>query len=123
MVIDVEHSSPDPGTSVISYFQNDPELVHNQLWRKEWDSENTFYLVSKLGPDCKMTIRVIISCSLHFSLYQTNCCSNLFFKVQTAFSFGYMSINWCLYYHKIGKMGLYKYRRRQKQKFSPQKLT
>ena len=88
MVMDVEHSNPKPGTPVISYCRNDPdELVHNQLWRKEWASENTFYLVSKLGPDCKMTIRVIISCSLHFSLYQTNCCSNLLFKVQAVFFF------------------------------------
>ena len=65
MVIDVEHSSPDPGTRVISYCQNDPELMHNQLWRKEWGRENTFYLVSKLGFDCKMTIQVIISCRVY----------------------------------------------------------
>ena len=65
MVMDVKHSNPDPGTRVISYCQNNPELMHNQLWKKEWASENTFYLVSKLGPDCKMTIRVIISCSLY----------------------------------------------------------
>lgn len=66
MVMDVEHSNPDPGTPVISYCQNDPELVHNQLWMKQHVDEKTFYLVSKLGPDCKMTILVIISCSLYF---------------------------------------------------------
>ena len=73
MVMDVEHSTPDPGTSVISYCRNDPELVHNQLWMKQHVDENTFYLVSKLGPDCKMTILVIISCSLYVSLYQLYC--------------------------------------------------
>ena len=66
MVMDVEHSNPDPGTPVISYCQNDPEFVHNQLWMKQHVDENMFYLVSKLGPDCKMTILVIISCSLYY---------------------------------------------------------
>ena len=64
MVMDVEHSNPNSGTPVISYSKNDHELVHNQLWRKEWAGENAFYLVSKLGFDCKMTILVIIGCSL-----------------------------------------------------------
>ena len=62
MVMDVEHSNPKPGTPVLSYCKNDPELVHNQLWRKEPSSDgNSFYLVSKLGDDCRLTIEVIIS--------------------------------------------------------------
>jgi len=61
MVMDVEHSNDRAGTPVISYSLNNRELVHNQLWKKETASENTFYLVSKLGPDCKLTILVSIS--------------------------------------------------------------
>ena len=61
MVMDVEHSNPDPGTRVLSYCKNDPRLVHNQLWMKQFTSEDSFYLVSKLGPDCKLTLQVIIS--------------------------------------------------------------
>ena len=60
MVMDVKHSDCRPGTPVISYCRNDPELVLNQLWKKVPAVENTFYLVSKLGPDCKITIQVII---------------------------------------------------------------
>lgn len=66
MVMDVEHSSPKPGTPVLSYCKNDPELVQNQLWRKEQKvGENAFYLVSKLGRECKLTMQVIISCCLY----------------------------------------------------------
>ena len=72
MVMDVEHSNPDPKTPVLSYHKNDPGLVHNQLWMKQSVSEDTFYLVSKLGPDCKLTLQVIIKYSLYFSLHQLN---------------------------------------------------
>ena len=51
MVMDVEHSNPDHGTRVLSYCKNDPDLVHNQLWMKQSVGKDTFYLVSKLGPD------------------------------------------------------------------------
>ena len=61
MVMDVEHSNPDPGTRVLSYCKNDPQLVHNQLWMKQFVTKDSFYLVSKLGPDCKLTLQVIIS--------------------------------------------------------------
>ena len=61
MVIDVEHSNDNAGTPVISYTRNSRELVYNQLWKKEAAGENTFYLVSKLGSDCKLTILVSIS--------------------------------------------------------------
>ena len=78
MVIDVEHSNPDPGTRILSYCKNDLDLVPNQLWMKQFVGEDTFYLVSKLGPDCKLTLQVIISYSLYFSLHQLNhYCSNL----------------------------------------------
>ena len=78
MVIDVEHSNPDPGTPVISYTRNNPDLVSNQLWMKQSVGKDTFYLVSKLGPDCKLTLQVIISYCLYFSLHQLNhYCSNL----------------------------------------------
>ena len=73
MVMDVEHSNPDLGTPVISYRRNDTDLLHNQLWMKEHAGKNTFYLVSKLGPDCKLNIQVIMSYSLYFSLHQLNC--------------------------------------------------
>ena len=74
MVMDVEHSNPDPGTRVISYSRNNPDLVPNQLWMKQFvrEGEDTFYLVSKLGPDCKLTLQVIISYCLYFSLHQLN---------------------------------------------------
>ena len=80
MVMDVEHSNPDPGTRVLSYCRNDPGLVHNQLWMKQFvrEGEGTFYLVSKLGPDCKLTLQVIISYCLYVALHQLNhYCSNL----------------------------------------------
>ena len=78
MVMDVKHSDPDPGTPVLSYHKNDPDLVLNQLWMKQFDTKDSFYLVSKLGPDCKLTLQVIISYCLFFSLYQLNhYCSNL----------------------------------------------
>ena len=78
MVMDVEHSNPDPGTRVLSYCKNDPGLVHNQLWMKHYVTKDSFYLVSKLGPDCKLTLQVIISYCLYFSLHQlNNYCSNL----------------------------------------------
>ena len=78
MVMDVEHSNPDPGTRVLSYCKNDPGLVHNQLWMKHFVTKHSFYLVSKLGPDCKLTLQVIISYCLFFSLHQLNhYCSNL----------------------------------------------
>ena len=78
MVMDVEHSNPDPGTQVLSYCKNDPDLVHNQLWMKHPAGEDTFYLVSKLGPDCKLTLQVIIIYCLYSSPHQLNhYCSNL----------------------------------------------
>ena len=80
MVMGVEHSNPDPGTRVLSYCKNDLDLVPNQLWMKQFvrEGEGTFYLVSKLGPDCKLTLQVIISYCLYFALHQQNhYCSNL----------------------------------------------
>ena len=60
MVMDVQKSETVPGTPILIYPPNPPRLISNQLWRKEYAGENTFYLVSKLHPSCKLTIQVII---------------------------------------------------------------
>lgn len=99
MVMDIEHSNPDPGTPVISYRRNDTDLLLNQLWMKEHAGENTFYLVSKLGPDCKLNIQVITSYSLYFSLHQLSC---FLFKFVNWLSYKYISLNWYFYYHMFG---------------------
>jgi len=61
LVMDVAYSRATPGTQVISYTKKNPPRP-NQLWRKEYCSENTFYLVSKLHSSCKITIKVINPC-------------------------------------------------------------
>lgn len=55
--MDVSRFGTTPGTPVISYFQQHPP-ANNQLWKKVPAGENTFYLVSKLGPNCKITVQV-----------------------------------------------------------------
>ena len=62
LVMDVAHCNPTPGAEVISYKRKDPP-GYNQLWKKVPTGENTFYLVSKLGSNCKVTIKVINPCS------------------------------------------------------------
>ena len=78
VVMDVDAFSTKPGTAVICYTQKDPP-ADNQLWTKEFPEdvnadeiadenadENAFYLVSKLSPTCKITIKVTISL-VHFT--------------------------------------------------------
>lgn len=78
VVMDVDAFSTKPGTPVICYTQKDPP-ADNQLWTKEFPEdvnadeiadenadENAFYLVSKLSPTCKITIKVTISL-VHFT--------------------------------------------------------
>ena len=61
LVMDVAFCRTTSGTQVISYTKkNHPRP--NQLWRKEHVGENAFYLVSKLHPSCKITIKVINFC-------------------------------------------------------------
>jgi len=62
LVMDVAHCNPSPGAEVISYKRKDPP-GYNQLWKKVPTGENTFYLVSKLASNCKLTIKVINPCS------------------------------------------------------------
>ena len=57
LVMDVDWFSTTPGTQVISYPKKTPP-ADNQLWMKEDAGENTFFLVSKLGSSCKITIQV-----------------------------------------------------------------
>ena len=57
LVMDVAHCNPSPGAEVISYKRKNPP-GNNQLWKKEPAGENTFHLVSKLGSNCKVTIKV-----------------------------------------------------------------
>ena len=58
LVMDVAYCSTEPGTHVISYTRKNPPRP-NQLWRKEPVGGNTFYLVSKLGSSCRITIQVV----------------------------------------------------------------
>ena len=102
MVMDVEHSNPDPGTPVISYCRNDPELVYNQLWMKEHIGEGEFYLVSKLGPDCKLTIQVL------FVYFYVPTKLLLFTLVVPNLLYGFLtntSLSCHLYYHSFGENG------------------
>ena len=62
LVMDVAFCRTTPGTQVISYTKKSPPRP-NQLWRKEHCNNNTFYLVSKLHPSCKISIKVINCCS------------------------------------------------------------
>ena len=70
LVMDVAFCRTTPRTQVISYTKKNPPRP-NQLWRNEHkkNDKNTFYLVSKLHPSCKITIKVINCCShLHLML-------------------------------------------------------
>lgn len=58
--MDVAYSSTEPGTQVISYTRKNP-IKPNQLWKREFTGDDTFYLVSKLSDSCKITIKVINS--------------------------------------------------------------
>ena len=102
MVMDVEHSNPDPGTPVISYCRNHPELVYNQLWMKEHIGEGRFYLVSKLGPDCKLSIQV------HFVHFSVSTKLLLFTLIVPNLLYGFLTNAYLLrcyfYYHLYGSI-------------------
>ena len=64
--MDVAFCRTTPRTQVISYTKKSPPRP-NQLWRKEQYDTNTFWLVSKLHPSCKIKIKVI-NCLSHLLL-------------------------------------------------------
>ena len=72
--MDVAYHHTTPGTQVISYTRKNPPRP-NQLWRREFVDDNTFYLVSKLHPSCKVTILV------------SNVCSHLYFLLTCSYIF------------------------------------